>query len=94
MIRIVYKTSYDAHTYPIFNELEILPFNKIYLFHLVKCIRNDKCNDISETLGRCQMPVWVICKNKLFSNEPHNLRVTQVWYGHDNTQVNRLWKNA
>ena len=34
MIRIVYKTSYDAHTYPIFNELEILPFNKIYLFHL------------------------------------------------------------
>jgi hypothetical protein len=33
MIRIVYKTSY-AHTYPIFNELEILPFNKIYLFHL------------------------------------------------------------
>ena len=30
MIRIVYKTSYDAHTYPIFKELEILPFNKIY----------------------------------------------------------------
>ena len=36
VIRIVSKAAYDAHTEPIFFELGILPFRKIYLFHLGK----------------------------------------------------------
>jgi hypothetical protein len=33
---IVYKLSYDAHTKPFFKEHGILPYDKIYLFHLGK----------------------------------------------------------
>ena len=36
VIRIVNKAAYDAHTEPIFIEFGILPFRKIYLFHLGK----------------------------------------------------------
>ena len=36
IIRIVCKAAYDANTEPIFKELGIFPFEKIYLFHLGK----------------------------------------------------------
>jgi hypothetical protein len=43
LIRIVYKASYDAHTQPFFKELGILPFDKIYLFHLGKFMYQFHC---------------------------------------------------
>ena len=43
LIRIVYKASYDAHTKPFFKEVGILPFDKIYLFHLGKFMYQFHC---------------------------------------------------
>ena len=34
VVRIINKAVYDAHTEPMFNDLGLLPFQKIYLFHL------------------------------------------------------------
>ena len=36
VVRIINKAVYDAHTEPMFNDLGLLPFQKIYLFHLDK----------------------------------------------------------
>ena len=36
VVRIINKAVYDAHTEPMFNDLGLLPFQKIYLFHLGK----------------------------------------------------------
>ena len=38
IIRIVDTSAYDAHTEPIFRKLKMFPFDKIYLFHLGKCM--------------------------------------------------------
>ena len=36
IIRVVNKEPFDAHTDPIFRELKILKFDKIYFYHLGK----------------------------------------------------------
>jgi hypothetical protein len=36
VVKIINKAVYDAHTEPMFNDLGLLPFQKIYLFHLGK----------------------------------------------------------
>ena len=36
VVRIINKAVYDAHTEPMFNDLGLLPYQKIYLFHLGK----------------------------------------------------------